>query len=180
VNAQTSKWVSRSVRIAVDSVTLEGEWCVPAGAVGMVLFGHGSGSSRHSPRNQAVACALQESGTGTLLFDLLTREKEEAEDARDGHLRFNIGLLARRLVAATKWVARQPEGMHLGPGYFGSSTEGAAALVAAAELNSVIDAVVSRGGRPDLAGGALLEPGADGKPAHLDLTVSSSRQESRR
>jgi dienelactone hydrolase len=155
-NRQASELASRSVSIMAGSVTLEGEWCVPAGAVGIVLFAHGSGSSRHSPRNQAVARALQESGTGTLLFDLLTRE-EEAEDARDGHLRFDIGLLARRLVAATKWVARQPEGEHLGLGFFGSSTGGAAALVAAAELGSVIDAVVSRGGRPDLAGDALAQ-----------------------
>jgi dienelactone hydrolase len=144
----------RSVRIGVGSLTLEGEWCVPEGAEGIVLFAHGSGSSRHSPRNQTVARALQESGTGTLLFDLLTRE-EEAVDAHTGELRFDIGLLARRLVAATRWVARQPEGQHLGLGYFGSSTGGAAALVAAAELGSVVDAVVSRGGRPDLAGDAL-------------------------
>lgn len=147
-----------SVRITADSVTLEGEYCLPAGAVGIVLFAHGSGSSRHSPRNQAVARALQESGTGTLLFDLLTRE-EEAADAHTGHLRFNIGLLARRLIAVTRWVARQPRAEHLGFGYFGSSTGGAAALVAAAELSSVIDAVVSRGGRPDLAGDAL--PGVE-------------------
>ena len=153
-NKQASKSASRSVSIMAGSVTLEGEWCVPADAAGIVLFAHGSGSSRHSPRNQAVARALQESGTGTLLFDLLTRE-EEAEDARTGEVRFDIGLLARRLVAATQWVASQPEGEHLGLGYFGSSTGGAAALVAAAELGSVIDAVVSRGGRPDLAGDAL-------------------------
>ena len=144
----------RDVCISVGSATLEGVWCVPAGGVGIVLFAHGSGSSRHSPRNQAVARALQESGTGTLLFDLLTRE-EEAADARTGHLRFDIGLLARRLVAATRWVAHQPEGERLGLGYFGSSTGGAAALVAAAELGSVVDAVVSRGGRPDLADDAL-------------------------
>lgn len=151
---QPSKPHLRSVRIAADSLTLEGEWCVPAGGVGIVLFAHGSGSSRHSPRNQAVARVLQKSGTGTLLFDLLTRE-EEAADARTGRLRFDIGLLARRLVAATRWVARQPEGQHLGLGYFGSSTGGAAALAAAAELGSIVDAVVSRGGRPDLAGDSL-------------------------
>jgi putative phosphoribosyl transferase len=151
---QTGKFASHSVRIAAGPVTLEGERFVPAGAVGIVLFAHGSGSSRHSPRNQAVARALQDSGLGTLLFDLLTRE-EEVQDTRDGHLRFNIGLLAQRLVAATRWVARLPQGQHLGIGYFGSSTGGAAALVAAAELGPVIDAVVSRGGRPDLAGGAL-------------------------
>jgi dienelactone hydrolase len=135
-------------------VVLEGEWCVPLGSVGIVLFAHGSGSSRHSPRNQAVARALQESGTGTFLFDMLTRE-EEAADVRTGHLRFDIGLLAQRLVEATRWVTRQPEGQHLGLGYLGSSTGGAAALVAAAELGSVVDAVVSRGGRPDLAGDSL-------------------------
>lgn len=145
---------SHRVRIPVGSVMLEGDWCIPAGAAGLVLFAHGSGSSRYSPRNQAVARALQESGTGTLLFDLLTRE-EEAADVRDGHLRFDIGLLAQRLVAVTRWVAQQPKAEHLGLGYFGSSTGGAAALVAAAELGSSINAVVSRGGRPDLAGEAL-------------------------
>ena len=151
---QPTKPHTRDVCIVAGSVTLEGEWCVPAGAAGIVLFAQGSGSSRHSPRNQAVAFALQESGTGTLLFDLLTRE-EEAADARTGHLRFDIGLLARRLVAATRWVARQPEGQLQGFGYFGSSTGGAAALVAAAELGLLVDAVVSRGGRPDLAGDSL-------------------------
>ena len=150
----TSESAAMNVRIRADSVALEGEWCVPAGAVGVVLFAHGSGSSRHSPRNQAVARALQESGTGTLLFDLLTR-REEAEDAHTGHLRFDIGWLAKRLLEATRWMARQPNAEHLGIGYFGSSTGGAAALVAAAELGSVVDAVVSRGGRPDLAGEAL-------------------------
>src|SRR5574342_699351 len=105
-----------SVRISAGSVALEGDYWVPAGAVGIVLFAHGSGSSRHSPRNQAVARALQESGTGTLLFDLLTRQ-EEAEDAHTGHLRFNIGLLAQRLIAVTRWVGRQPRAEHLGFGY---------------------------------------------------------------
>jgi hypothetical protein len=93
---------ARRVRIAAGPVTLEGDWCVPAGAVGLALFAHGSGSSRHSPRNQFVARVLQEAGTGTLLFDLLTRE-EEAIDARTGELRFDIGLLAQRLVTATRW-----------------------------------------------------------------------------
>src|SRR4026207_2482334 len=105
----------RSMHITAGSTALAGEWCLPAGAVGIVLFAHGSGSSRHSPRNQAVARALQESGAGTLLFDLLTRE-EETEDARTGHLRFNIGLLARRLVAATREVRGQPQAQHLGIG----------------------------------------------------------------
>ncbi|MSU61954.1 MAG: alpha/beta hydrolase [Pedosphaera sp.] len=154
MNRRPMKSASRNVRIPCGSVTLEGEWCIQVGAVGIVLFAHGSGSSRHSPRNQAVARALQESGTGTLLFDLLTRD-EEKEDARTGQLRFDIGLLAQRLVAATRWVARQTEGEYLGLGYFGASTGGAAALVAAAELGPVVDAVVSRGGRPDLAGDSL-------------------------
>jgi predicted alpha/beta-hydrolase family hydrolase len=122
--------------------------------VGVVLFAHGSGSSRHSPRNQFVARTIREAGTGTLLFDLLTKE-EEAEDARDGHLRFDIGFLAGRLRDATKWLANRAEAKRLGLGYFGSSTGGAAALMAAAELGNVIDAVVSRGGRPDLARDAL-------------------------
>jgi predicted alpha/beta-hydrolase family hydrolase len=154
MNENSNGPAPRAVRIPEEGVTLEGEWCVPSGAPGMVLFAHGSGSSRHSPRNQAVARALQQSGTGTLLFDLLTRD-EESEDLSTGALRFDIALLARRLISATRWVARQPEGGHLGLGYFGSSTGGAAALVAAADLGSVLDAVVSRGGRPDLAGEAL-------------------------
>lgn len=145
---------SRGVSIAAGGVELEGEWCLPNGAVGMVLFAHGSGSSRHSPRNQAVARSLQDAGVGTLLFDLLTREEEE-QDARMGEFRFDIPRLGQRLVAAARWVARQPQGAHLGLGFFGSSTGGAAALVAAAELGAVVDAVVSRGGRPDLAGAAL-------------------------
>ncbi|MFM1769484.1 MAG: hypothetical protein RJA22_2013 [Verrucomicrobiota bacterium] len=145
---------SRPVVIEAGSLALEGEWCVPPGAPGIVLFAHGSGSSRHSPRNQFVARIIQEAGVGTLLFDLLTRD-EEARDLRDGRLRFDIPRLAQRLLAATRWVGRQPEGERLGIGYFGSSTGGAAALVAAARLGPAVDAVVSRGGRPDLAGDAL-------------------------
>ena len=133
---------------------LAGDLTIPPAAQGVVLFAHGSGSSRHSPRNQFVARAIQDSGTGTLLFDLLTSE-EETEDAQDGHLRFDIELLAGRLVAATRWIAHHAATRHLGIGYFGASTGGAAALVAAAELGSAVDAVVSRGGRPDLAGAAL-------------------------
>ena len=143
-----------SVKVNVEGVVLEGELTIPSGAKGIVLFAHGSGSSRHSPRNQFVARTIQRSGTGTLLFDLLTRE-EEIEDEQDAHLRFNIALLALRLVGATRWLASYPAAKGLGIGYFGSSTGGAAALVAAAELGSTIDAVVSRGGRSDLAGGAL-------------------------
>ncbi len=118
----------------------------------MVLFAHGSGSSRHSPRNQYVAQVIRAAGIGTLLFDLLTRD-EEAVDLHTGRLRFDIGLLARRLVDATDWIARTAKGLRVG--YFGASTGGGAALVAAAELGSQIGAVVSRGGRPDLAGEAL-------------------------
>jgi dienelactone hydrolase len=142
------------VQIELDGVTLAGELAIPAAAAGVVLFAHGSGSSRHSPRNQFVARAIQDAGMGTLLFDLLTAAEETA-DEEDGHLRFNIGLLSRRLVAATRWLSQRADAQQQGIGYFGSSTGGAAALVAAAELGPAIDAVVSRGGRPDLAGAAL-------------------------
>ena len=145
---------ARQVRIPCGAAMLHGELNVPAEAAGVVLFAHGSGSSRHSPRNQFVARSMRERGSGTLLFDLLTPQ-EEAEDQVTRLMRFDIGLLARRLVEATRWVARQPETQHTGLGYFGSSTGGAAALAAAAELGLVIDAVVARGGRPDLAGAAL-------------------------
>lgn len=149
-----SRMLARPVSMPIGGVNLQGDLVIPEGAAGIVLFAHGSGSSRHSPRNRLVAETLRESGAGTLLFDLLTRE-EEAEDAHTGHLRFNIDLLALRLVEATRWVGAQETTQHFGLGYFGSSTGGAAALVAAASLGSVIDAVVSRGGRPDLAGDSL-------------------------
>ena len=143
----------REVRIPAGSANLGGELSIPPDAAGMVLFAHGSGSSRHSPRNQYVALVIREAGVGTLLFDLLTRE-EEAVDLATRHLRFDIGLLARRLVEATGWAQEQDDTGHLRTGYFGSSTGGAAALVAAA-AGEDIGAVVSRGGRPDLAGAAL-------------------------
>ena len=117
---------------------------------GLVLFAHGSGSSRHSPRNQFVARELRHGRLGTLLFDLLSADEEMAE-IRTRELRFDISLLARRLVAATRWVRAQPGCLHLQVGYFGASTGAAAALIAAAELGDVVGAVVSRGGRPDLA-----------------------------
>jgi pimeloyl-ACP methyl ester carboxylesterase len=120
----------------------------------LVLFAHGSGSSRHSPRNQHVARVLREAGVGTLLFDLLTPEEEEAE-AQTRHLRFDIPLLAERLVAATRWALDEAITSDIHAGYFGSSTGAAAALVAAANLGEAISAVVSRGGRPDLAEDAL-------------------------
>ena len=142
------------VRIPIKEAVLDGELSLPREATGIVLFAHGSGSSRHSPRNQQVAEVIREQGVGTLLFDLLTKE-EEAVDMYTSHLRFDIGLLARRLVAATHWSKEQATTRHLRVGYFGSSTGGAAALVAAAEIGAEIGAVVSRGGRPDLAGADL-------------------------
>lgn len=129
---------------------------IPQGAPGLVLFAHGSGSSRHSPRNRAVAEFLHRAGLGTLLFDLLTPEEEESE-RYTLHLRFDIGLLADRLGAATRWARSQPGVDRLGLGYFGSSTGAAAALVASTRSGAPIDAIVSRGGRPDLAAGVLAQ-----------------------
>jgi len=142
------------VQVATGPVTLEGDLSVPAGARAVVLFAHGSGSSRHSPRNRFVAQALRGAGLGTLLIDLLTPE-EEAVDTLTGHLRFDIGLLAERLIGATDWLREEPEVGELPIGYFGASTGAGAALVAAGERPNVVGAVVSRGGRPDLAGPAL-------------------------
>lgn len=149
----------RPVRIPVGEVTLEGDLGVPEGASGVmpsgvVLFAHGSGSGRHSPRNRQVAGTLREAGLATLLMDLLTPEEEEA-DMRSGHLRFDIGLLAERLSGATDWLKENPDTRELAVGYFGASTGAGAALVAAAGRPEEIGAVVSRGGRPDLAGEAL-------------------------
>jgi putative phosphoribosyl transferase len=144
----------RPVEVAAGPVRLEGNLVVPDGARGIVLFAHGSGSGRHSPRNRYVAGVLRDAGLATLLIDLLTAE-EEAIDERTRHLRFDIGLLAGRLIGATDWLARQPETRDLAIGYFGASTGAGAALVAAAERPRVVRAVVSRGGRPDLAGAAL-------------------------
>src|SRR5204862_1935158 len=142
------------VSIPAGPVTLEGNLTIPDDATVLVLFVHGSGSSRHSPRNQFVARILNEAGLATLLFDLLTPE-EEATDTYTAQHRFNISLLAERLVHATKWAMQHDDSRDLRLGYFGSSTGGGAALVAAAELTRDIGAVVSRGGRPDLAGDAL-------------------------
>ena len=143
-----------AVAVPVDGLDLEGTLSVPREATGVVLFAHGSGSSRHSPRNRFVAAELQQAGLGTLLIDLLSAE-EERVDARTGELRFDIGLLARRVVAATDWLAKQAAATGLPIGCFGASTGAAAALVAAAERPDVVAAVVSRGGRPDLAGDVL-------------------------
>jgi dienelactone hydrolase len=142
------------LQIPAGRALLSGSLTIPDNSTGLVLFTHGSGSSRHSPRNQFVARTLNQAGLATLLFDLLTQE-EEATDIHTREHRFNIGLLAERLVHATKWAKQQEETRELPVGYFGSSTGGAAAMVAAAELLQDVDAVVSRGGRPDLAGDAL-------------------------
>jgi len=144
----------RLVHVTAGPVLLEGALDIPAGAGGIVLFAHGSGSSRFSPRNRAVAQALRAAGLATLLIDLLTPD-EEAVDLRTRHLRFDIALLAERLVGATDWLTHTPATRELRIGYFGASTGAAAALVAAAERPAGIGAVVSRGGRPDLAGAAL-------------------------
>ena len=142
------------VRVPAGGVTLEGNLARPEGARGVVLFAHGSGSSRLSPRNRHVAHVLNEAALATLLVDLLTPE-EEAIDARTAHLRFDISLLAERLVAATDWLTAHPDTRDLRVGYFGASTGAAAALVAAAARSGAVGAVVSRGGRPDLAGRVL-------------------------
>src|SRR5213592_4926537 len=149
-----SKSMSQEVRIPAGREVLDGNLTIVDQTKALVLFAHGSGSSRHSPRNQFVARTLNDAGLATLLFDLLTPD-EEAIDMRTREHRFNIGLLAERLVHATKWAKQQEHTRDLRIGYFGSSTGGAAALVAAAEIPKDAGAVVSRGGRPDLAGDAL-------------------------
>jgi putative phosphoribosyl transferase len=157
-----------AVTIPVESILLEGHLSIPTLASGVVLFAHGSGSSRRSPRNRYVADLLNENGLATLLMDLLAENEH--------HLRFDIPLLAKRLVAITKWLSEQSEMGGLKIGYFGASTGASAALVAAVQLPDAVHAVVSRGGRPDLAGPALghvkaptllIVGGAD--PVVLDL-----------
>ncbi len=144
----------QTVQVTAGPVTLEGTLAIPPGALGVVLFAHGSGSSRHSPRNRYVAGVLQQAGLATLLIDLLTAAEEQV-DLQTAHLRFDIDLLATRLVGAADWLAAQPATSALGLGLFGASTGAAAALVAAAQRPGAVRAVVSRGGRPDLAGAAL-------------------------
>ena len=151
--AQTAE--EQLVRVPAGSVTLEGNLSLPEGSRAVVLFAHGSGSSRHSPRNRYVARMLNEAKLATLLIDLLTLD-EEVIDARTAQLRFDIELLAERLVGATDWLTQFPDTQHLRIGYFGASTGAAAALVAAAVRPDVVSAVGSRGGRPDLAGAALM------------------------
>lgn len=138
--------INRSVRIPIDKMMLEGSFVLPKKAKGIVIFAHGSGSSSKSPRNNYVANELRKHGVGTLLFDLLSEEEDFVYENR-----FNIDLLADRLIAATEWLLKQPETKGLKIGYFGSSTGSAAALVAAAHMHKTVRAIVSRGGRPDLA-----------------------------
>ena len=143
-----------SVEIPLNGIFLAADLAIPAEAAGVVIFAHGSGSSRRSPRNKFVARQIQAAGIGTLLLDLLT-EREERKDVNTGYWRFDIELLTHRLERATRWLGEHPVGGGLRPGYFGASTGAAAALVAAANLGARIGAVVSRGGRPDFAGDAL-------------------------
>ena len=148
-------WSNKAYTVPVEEgITLEGNLNIPDNPRGIVLFVHGSGSSRFSPRNQFVAQQLHQAGLATLLIDLLT-PREEEEDRYTGHLRFDIQLLSRRVVAATDWLSLQPATQNLKIGYFGASTGAAAALVAAAERPLAVGAVVSRGGRPDLASSFL-------------------------
>jgi putative phosphoribosyl transferase len=143
-----------SVTISTDGVKLDGDLSLPEGTSGIVLFVYGCGSNRHSPRNQMVAHAIREAGVGTLLFDLLTNE-EEAENNRAGAPIHHLDLLAKRVVGVTRWLGKHPVVSSLKVGYFAARTGSAAALMAAAELGGKVCAIVSRGGRPDLAGPAL-------------------------
>jgi len=152
---RTPQWNLATYHVPVENhITLEGNLSLPEHPRGVVLFVHGSGSSRHSPRNQYVAQVLHEASFATLLIDLLTMQ-EEAQDRSTGRFRFDIVLLSRRVVGATNWLTNNPTTAHLSIGYFGASTGAAAALVAAAEHPLAIGAVVSRGGRPDLAASSL-------------------------
>jgi dienelactone hydrolase len=144
------------VEIPINDIHLNGILQIPKNANGVVLFAHGSGSGRFSVRNQHVASVLNETNIATLLFDLLTPEEERVDEFTREH-RFNIELLASRLVAVTDWLSQQPKTHHLAIGYFGASTGGGAALQAAAKRQNAVKAVVSRGGRPDLAGEALSQ-----------------------
>jgi len=144
----------RPVIVPARGATLEGDLSVPPNAAGVVVFAHGSGSSRFSPRNRFVASVLEHASLATLLMDLLSSQ-EEAVDEVTGQLRFDVRLLAQRLIAASDWLTEQPAVHGLPLGYFGASTGAAAALLAAAERPRLVRAIVSRGGRPDLAGSAL-------------------------
>lgn len=156
--SQEPKLEDYPMQIDLDTVILEGNLSIPSGAEAIVLFAHGSGSSRHSPRNRFVAQMLRESGLATLLTDLLTQEEEEI-DMRTRRLRFDIDLLALRVIGLVDWLTVQPYTKNLKIGCFGSSTGAAACVVAAKERPKTIHAIVSRGGRPDLAASAL--PGVE-------------------
>jgi pimeloyl-ACP methyl ester carboxylesterase len=172
----------RDVTLDLDAIALYGTLALPPEPRGLVLFAHGSGSSRFSPRNRFVASALNDGGLGTLLFDLLTEDEEE-RDAVTAELRFDIDLLAERLIAATDWVLANRELQRFALGYFGSSTGAAAALIAASRRPEAARAVVSRGGRPDLAGSdlsfvrapTLLIVGGNDEPV-IELNESALRQ----
>lgn len=152
---QTLEIASVEVRIPCGDAWLYGDLSLPTGFRGLVLFAHGSGSGRHSARNRQVARVLQNAGIGTLLFDLLTATEEQT-DVHTGEHRFNIALLTQRMQDATLWVSAQDQFKGVPIGYFGASTGSAAALIAAARLGERVAAVVSRGGRPDLAGPVVL------------------------
>jgi len=170
------------VEMPAGAVVLQGNLAIPENAHGIVLFAHGSGSGRRSPRNRFVAQRLQEGGLATLLIDLLT-EEEENVDQYGGHLRFDIPMLAKRLIHAADWLQANPSTNYLPIGCFGASTGAAAALIAAAERPNVIGAVVSRGGRPDLAGNTLasvdaptlLIVGGDDEPV-IDMNEEAKRR----
>jgi putative phosphoribosyl transferase len=153
-SASRQEVIEREVQINTGRELLEGSLSLPKNPSGIALFAHGSGSSRHSPRNRFVAQVLQSEGIATLLFDLLTHE-EDVADRRTAALRFDLKLLTKRLVGATHWVMGYPSTEALKVGYFGASTGAAAALAAAAQLRETVAAIVSRGGRPDLAGASL-------------------------
>jgi putative phosphoribosyl transferase len=155
MNNATQASATREVRIPAGNAWLYGDLVIPTGFAGLVLFAHGSGSGRHSSRNRQVAQRLQEAGIATLLFDLLTAQEEQVDLHTREH-RFDIPLLTGRMQEATEWVSSQQELRHAPIGYFGASTGSAAAIIAAARLGERIAAVVSRGGRPDLAGAAAL------------------------
>ena len=173
---------SEAIRIELGSVSLEGDLHLPAAAAGLVIFAHGSGSSRFSRRNRAVAKVLEHAGFGTVLIDLLTRD-EEARDERTAEYRFDIRLLGDRVIGATDWVQRRADPRHLPIASFGASTGAAAALIAAAARPSLIRAVISRGGRPDLAESALphvqaptlLIVGGDDTPV-IEMNRAAMRQ----
>jgi alpha-beta hydrolase superfamily lysophospholipase len=154
-DSDANEGFAKSVMMPTKGGGMIADWVMPPDALGIVLFAHGSGSSRHSSRNKAVARYLQERGMGTFLLDLLTPEEEKTDLITREH-RFDIPLLSRRLADATRWLRTQPEAKHLPLAYFGASTGAAAALIAAARLPREISSVVSRGGRPDLAGDIII------------------------